>query len=127
MKSKDTKPEMILRHVLTDLGLRYRIHYKNLPGTPDVVFVSAKIAVFVHGCFWHKHSKCKTRLNLSKLSVEWQEKLNKCVDRDHRVVEELRLMGWQTLVIWECEIKSTPVRCGRKIESKIEQRIIDNN
>jgi DNA mismatch endonuclease (patch repair protein) len=105
IRSKDTRPEMLIRKLIFSHGYRYRLHYKNLPGKPDIVFPSRKKVVFVHGCFWHQHNKCRDgKLPKSKLSY-WKPKLEKNVfrDKDHQV--KLKKLGWQYLIIWECELK----------------------
>ena len=103
VKSRDTGPEMIVRRLLHSLGYRYRLHRKDLPGKPDVAFVSRRKAIFVHGCFWHGHSCPKGRLPKSHLDY-WKPKLNGNRERDRQKEEELRSMGWSVLVIWQCEM-----------------------
>ena len=102
VKSRDTGPEMIVRRLLHRLGYRYRLHRKDLPGKPDVAFVSRRKAIFVHGCFWHGHGCPKGRLPKSRLDY-WKPKLNGNRERDRRKEEELRSLGWSVLVIWQCE------------------------
>lgn len=103
IRSKDTKPEMRVRRLLHGLGYRYRLHVKNLPGSPDLVFRSRRKAIFVHGCFWHRHEGCsKNRMPKSPERRDfWERKLNRNVHRDELNEEALRQMGWQAL--WECE------------------------
>lgn len=105
IRSKDTKPEMRVRRLLHGLGYRYRLHVKNLPGSPDLVFRSRRKAIFVHGCFWHRHEGCsKNRMPKSPERRDfWERKLNRNVRRDELNEGALRQMGWQALVIWECE------------------------
>ncbi|MCY4557696.1 MAG: very short patch repair endonuclease [Chloroflexi bacterium] len=102
VKSKDTKPELIVRRVLHRMGYRYRLHRKDLPGKPDIVFVSRRKAIFVHGCFWHAHDCPKGRLPKSRLDY-WQPKLDRNKQRDRTKVEQLRSLGWSVLVIWQCQ------------------------
>ena len=102
VKSRDTGPEMIVRRLLHRLGYRYRLHRRDLPGTPDVALLSRRKAIFVHGCFWHGHGCPKGRLPNSRLDY-WRPKLNSNRERDRRNEEELRSMGWTVLVIWQCE------------------------
>lgn len=105
IQSEDTTPEKILRKILWKHGYRYRLHYKKLPGKPDIVFVGRKKVIFVNGCFWHHHS-CKyfvwpkTHVNF------WKNKIDKNVDRDAANISNLKNMGWDVLVIWECELKN---------------------
>ena len=102
VKTRDTGPELTVRRLLHSLGYRYRVHRKDLPGKPDVAFLSRRKAIFVHGCFWHGHDCPKGRLPKSRLHY-WEPKLNGNKERDGRKEEELRAMGWNVLVIWECE------------------------
>ena len=101
MSTKDSKPEMQLRRALHALGLRYRLHRKDLPGKPDIVFPSARIAVFVDGCFWHR---CPDHYVAPKNNAEfWETKIAKNVERDRRQDAELAELGWESIRIWEHE------------------------
>jgi len=105
VRSEGTKPEMIVRRLVHGLGYRYRLHGRSLPGTPDLVFASRKKVIFVHGCFWHRHPRCKnTRLPKSRLDF-WKPKLEGNRRRDLRNQRKLRRLGWDFLVLWECETK----------------------
>lgn len=102
---RDTKPEMVVRRMLHALGRRFRLHRRDLPGTPDVVLPAARKAIFVHGCFWHRHEGCR-KATTPKTRVEfWQEKFDRNVERDQRKERELRDAGWDVLTIWECETR----------------------
>ena len=103
IRSKNTKPEIIVRRYLYSKGLRYRIH-ANLPGKPDVVFRQRKIVVFVNGCFWHGHEGCKDFSIPKTRSDFWQEKIGKNISRDKKNYEILKNEGWRVLRIWECEL-----------------------
>lgn len=106
IRDKGTKPEMAVRRVAHRLGYRYRLHRKDLPGRPDLVFPSRRKVVFVHGCFWHQHSQgnCKiARRPRSRLEY-WLPKLKRNVERDAKHLDKLRAMGWAALTIWECEV-----------------------
>lgn len=106
-KGKDTKPEMIVRRLVHSMGYRYRLHRKDLPGKPDLVFGQRKRAIFVHGCFWHQHSAldCKgARIPGSRVDY-WKPKLEGNMARDKRNAEALSALGWKILTIWECELK----------------------
>ncbi|WP_115681353.1 very short patch repair endonuclease [Cupriavidus taiwanensis] len=101
VRQVDTAPELIVRRLLHSLGYRYRLHRRDLPGTPDIVFPSRKKVIFVHGCFWHGH-ECR-RGQLPKSRVEyWAPKLKANQLRDERVAMELRCAGWEVLVVWQC-------------------------
>jgi DNA mismatch endonuclease (patch repair protein) len=105
--SKNTKPELLVRRMLHALGYRFRLHRKDLPGKPDIVFPSRKAVIFVHGCFWHMHPDptCKdARLPTSRQEY-WLPKLERNVQRDAEAEERLRADGWRTLVIWDCETR----------------------
>ncbi|MBP0614248.1 very short patch repair endonuclease [Jiella mangrovi] len=109
VRGKDTRPEMSIRKLVHGMGYRYRLHRKDLPGSPDLVFPSRSKVIFVHGCFWHRHPDpdCKlARMPKSKLEF-WEPKLSKNRVRDVGNEEKLRNMGWECLVIWECEIRNT--------------------
>jgi DNA mismatch endonuclease (patch repair protein) len=104
IRSKDTTPELMVRQLLYRLGYRYRLHYTKLPGKPDIVFPGRHKAIFVHGCFWHAH-QCRTahqpRTNLGY----WSPKLVRNVERDARNQAALLSLGWEILVIWECQTR----------------------
>ncbi|PNE59107.1 very short patch repair endonuclease [Paraburkholderia fungorum] len=109
VRSRDTKPEMRVRKALHAAGLRYRLHDRRLPGAPDLVFPSRRIALFVHGCFWHRHPGCSaSRLPKSRLEF-WEPKLNGNVARDARKQAELQALGWTILIVWECETHNSEV------------------
>ncbi|WP_441005677.1 very short patch repair endonuclease [Rhizobium sp. WSM4643] len=102
---KNTLPEVKVRKILHGLGYRYRIHRRDLPGSPDIVFPTRRKAIFVHGCFWHRHADC-SKATSPKTRVEfWREKFAKNVERDKRKERELRELGWEVETIWECETK----------------------
>lgn len=103
VKSKNTGPEMALRRMLHAKGYRYRLHRKDLPGRPDIVFASKRKAIFVHGCFWHGHQCSKGKLPKSKLNY-WRPKIEQNKVRDARNVANLEVAGWQVLEVWQCEI-----------------------
>lgn len=105
VRGKNTKPEMLVRRIAHRLGYRYRLHVRNLPGKPDLVFPARRKVIFVHGCFWHGHS-CPRGSRPASNAAFWREKLNRNVRRDAAQVAALLEAGWATLVIWECETKS---------------------
>jgi DNA mismatch endonuclease (patch repair protein) len=103
--SANTKPELIVRRIVHGLGYRYRLHRKDLPGTPDLAFISRKKVVFVHGCFWHGHD-CGRGSRIPKTNTEyWQNKVARNKKRDARAKAELEAVGWEVLILWECELK----------------------
>ncbi len=104
IRGKDSGPEMRLRRLIHRLGYRYRLHVKNLPGTPDLVFPSRRAVIFMHGCFWHHHEGCKlARLPKSKLDF-WKKKLESNKNRDASQQLRLHELGWRVLVVWESEL-----------------------
>lgn len=106
VKSKDTGPEMLVRRLLFARGYRYRLHKKDLPGCPDLVFRSRKKVIFVHGCFWHGH-RCARGNRVPVHNREyWVEKINKNRQRDRNAARLLRKLGWKRKVIWECSLKN---------------------
>jgi len=104
IRAKDTKPEMLVRRLLHSLGYRYRLHTKDLPGKPDIVFRRPKKVILVHGCFWHQHNKCREGRLPGTRQDYWVPKLGRNVNRDREQRESLEAAGWQILVLWECEI-----------------------
>ena len=114
IRSRDTTPELVVRHTVHRMGYRYRLHRRDLPGTPDLVFGPRRKVIFVHGCFWHLHMGCR-RARMPKSRVDfWRPKLEGNRARDERNRAELERNRWGVLVIWECEIKD---------RSDLEERI----
>jgi len=115
VRSKDTKPELMVRRLTHRLGYRYRLHEKKLPGCPDLVFKGRKKVIFVHGCFWHRHKSCKlARWPKTRLEF-WVPKLENNKKRDAKNQKLLQKMGWSMLIVWECEIN----QCQDILERKI--------
>ena len=106
VRSRDTKPELIVRKLVHRMGFRFRLHRRDLPGNPDLVFPGRDKIIFVHGCFWHRHgANCKlTRWPKSKLDF-WKPKLEENHRRDQRNRRTLRGLGWKVMVVWECQLK----------------------
>lgn len=117
IRGSDTRPEIALRKVLHGLGLRYRLHATDLPGRPDLVFPRFRTAVFVHGCFWHRHAGCSIASSPKSNAEFWRLKFERNVARDQRVTEQLRKMGWHVVVAWECELNSSTkaIACGYRL------------
>ena len=111
IRGKDTQPEMLLRRLVYSLGYRYRLHVRNLPGCPDLVFFSRRKVIFVHGCFWHRHNCRMGRPMPRTRRAFWRMKLEGNKARDKRNRRKLRQMGWKGLVIWECQIR--PAKMAR--------------
>ncbi|WP_347337737.1 very short patch repair endonuclease [Variibacter gotjawalensis] len=116
VQGKNTSPEIRVRKAVHAAGLRFRLHRKDLPGTPDLVLPKRGIALFVHGCYWHRHPGCRKATPPS--SEFWAEKFRMNVARDRRVKAQLRKLGWHVITIWECETKD-PDRLSRIIEGRV--------
>lgn len=105
IRSKNTKPELLLRRALHARGLRYRLHGAKLPGKPDLVFAKHQAVIFVHGCFWHRHSNCRFATTPSTRSEFWTAKFSANIERDKRNVAALLENGWRIATVWECALK----------------------
>jgi len=104
IRKKDTRPEIAVRRIVHALGYRFRLHRRDLPGTPDIVLPRHRKVILVHGCFWHQHANCRlSKLPRSRTSY-WLPKLARNVQRDETALTALRQMGWKACVIWECEV-----------------------
>lgn len=118
IRSRNTKPEVYLRKLLFKKGYRYSLNKKGLPGTPDLYFRKYNTVIFVHGCFWHRHQKCKYAY-MPKSNIEfWQEKFNNNIERDKRQLEELEKLYIRVLIVWECTIRKM------KKEPEFENKVI---
>ena len=115
IRSTNTKPEIRVRSLLHRMGYRFRIHRADLPGKPDIVFPSRKKIIFIHGCFWHQHPDCRYASKPSNRREFWEKKLAGNVARDRQHLTTLSLLGWDCLVLWECELKD---------EKKLEKLLI---
>jgi DNA mismatch endonuclease, patch repair protein len=120
IRSKDTKPELLLRSALFKLGYRYRVHVKDLPGKPDIVFKRQRVAIFVHGCFWHYHSDCREGRIPNTNTAFWKNKLSKNIERDKMHLEALYNLGWHVMVVWECEIEKDLKAILKEIDFQIK-------
>ena len=105
IQSRDTKPEKTVRSLLHRMGYRFRLYRKDLPGKPDIVLPKFRTAIFVHGCFWHRHKGCKFSYTPKSRIAFWNSKFGKNIERDGRVCDQLQEQGWHVVVIWECETK----------------------
>ena len=114
--AKDTKPELIVRRVCHSLGFRFRLHRKDLPGKPDLVFPKHKKIIFVHGCFWHMHSCCYGKVKPKTNSEFWEKKRQGTVLRDKVNKSKLKKSGWRVIEVWECQTKDI-----KKLYQKIEK------
>lgn len=106
VRSEDTQPERIVRSLTHNLGFRYSLHRKDLPGSPDLVFNSRRKVIFVHGCFWHQHTHCSRSKTPATRQDYWLPKLKANQVRDRRNTRQLHQLGWEVLIVWECELKN---------------------
>lgn len=102
IRSKNTKPELAVRRFLHANGFRFRLHQRNMPGTPDLVLAKWKVAIFVHGCFWHRHTSCSKATSPATNPEKWKLKFESNLARDRLVLDELKHAGWRVIIIWEC-------------------------
>lgn len=116
VKGRDTKPEKIVRSLLHAMGHRFRLHRRDLPGKPDVVLPKHRKVVFVHGCFWHGHAGCSRAARPTSNVEFWNKKIESNMRRDRAVQKELVMLGWQPLIVWQCEMRDLPT-----LTNKLEQ------
>ena len=106
IRSKNTKPEIKVRKILHSMGYRFRLHSKDLPGSPDIVLPKYKTVIFVHGCFWHRHENCKYASTPKTRKEFWNKKFTENKKRDSEIQEKIKILDWRSVVIWECETKN---------------------
>ncbi len=117
VSGKDTKPEILVRKHLFSKGFRYRKNVKNMPGKPDIILPKYKTIIFVHGCFWHGHNDCEAaKLPVSNVDY-WTKKISSNIKRDSSNIQQLEKLGWNVIVVWECELKS------KAKEKRLEQLV----
>lgn len=107
VRGKDTRPEMVVRRMAHRLGYRFRLHRRDLPGSPDLTFPARRAVIFVHGCFWHQHDCARGARQPSSNAGYWHPKLARNVERDREARLDLERQGWRVLVIWECEMRNS--------------------
>ncbi len=122
IKGHNTAPEIYVRKVLHSLGYRFRLHVDRLPGKPDIVLPRHKKVVFVHGCFWHGHKRCNRSKRPASNKKFWNEKIDKTIKRDTRIRRQLKTLGWDVLVIWQCQTKKEDFVKSRLMQFLKEQR-----
>lgn len=106
IKGKDTKPELLVRSMIHKMGFRFRLHRRELPGVPDLVLAKYKKVIFVHGCFWHGHEGCRRSAMPTSNVAFWRKKLEANIERDKNNIKKLEELGWEPLIIWECEVNN---------------------
>jgi DNA mismatch endonuclease (patch repair protein) len=125
VRAKNSKPEMAVRRLVHKLGFRFRLHRRDLPGTPDLVFPGLAKVIFVHGCFWHRHPRCPRTTTPKTRAALWADKFAANVKRDERARQALKKAGWDTFVIWECEtfnLQSLTITVGRFLRRGSSER-----
>jgi DNA mismatch endonuclease (patch repair protein) len=122
IRSKNTVPEMIVRRYLHAQGLRYRLHANNLPGSPDLVMPKHRVAIFVHGCFWHRHTACRYATTPASNAERWKLKFDANIERDIRNGAALRAEGWRVIVVWECELRLDP---KKRLQQLLKEIIVE--
>lgn len=121
-KDRDTGPELLLRKSLREAGIPgYRLHWKKVPGRPDIAYPGKKLAVFVHGCFWHRCPLCSPSMPKTH-SDFWKQKFARNKERDARKLRDLGSAGWEAIVLWECEIREDPLECAKRVKRCLERK-----
>jgi DNA mismatch endonuclease (patch repair protein) len=116
IRSKNTKPELLVRSIIHQMGYRFRLHVPDLPGKPDIVLPRHRKIIFVHGCFWHQHKNCKIAHKPKSRISYWQPKLNANKKRHRKHMRTLKSLGWNCIVVWECETKNL-----NKMKAKLQE------
>lgn len=113
IRSRDTRPEKLVRSILHRMGYRFRLHRRDLPGSPDIVMHKYRVIVLVHGCYWHRHPDCRYASTPKTNSDFWESKFQRTVERDRQQQDQLRRLGWNVIIVWECEIKDVQALAAR--------------
>ena len=119
IRSRNTKPEIIVRSLLHRSGFRFRINYAALPGAPDIALPKHKTAIFVHGCFWHRHTECPRATFPNTNRAYWRKKFDRNVARDAEIGKELKRLKWNVIVVWECEVMADPFLVLERIVNQL--------
>ena len=126
IRSKNTKPELVLRKALFARGFRYRVNVPNLPGKPDIVLPKYKTIIFLHGCFWHRHESCKYAYTPKTNTEFWINKITSKTERDKANFQKLTALGWNVVTVWECEIRHTYKHNLALLIDRVEVEILKN-
>lgn len=126
IRSKNTKPELVLRKALFARGFRYRVNVPNLPGKPDIVLPKYKTIIFLHGCFWHRHEGCKYAYTPKTNTKFWVDKITSNAERDKVNLQKLTVLGWNIVTVWECEIRHTHKHNLTPLIDRVEAEILEN-
>jgi DNA mismatch endonuclease, patch repair protein len=122
IRGKNTKPEVFVRSLLHSLGYRFRLNRKDIPGKPDITLPKYKTAIYVHGCFWHRHEGCKLAYTPKSNLAFWETKFQKNVERDFLVQKALKDTEWKALIVWECELRSSGALARRLHNALVDRR-----
>ncbi len=125
VSSSNTKPEWVLRGALHRIGFRYRLSNRNLPGSPDIVLPKYKTAIFVHGCFWHGHPKCKSASVPKTNHKYWKNKLSENRKRDAKNIGELKNQGWKVQIVWECELLRNTLEIVGEVALSLDENLVN--
>lgn len=120
IRSKNTKPELVIRSLLHVMGYRFRLHRKDLPGTPDITLPKYRTVIFIQGCFWHYHKNCRDGKIPKTNKKYWKPKLLKNAAKDRRNIAALKKLGWNVITVWECEIEKNPNKVLTKIQKLLK-------
>lgn len=120
IKGKNTKPELVLRSLLHQAGFRYRLHPEKMPGKPDIVLPCYKTAIFVNGCFWHRHENCRFAYVPKSRQEFWQDKFESTILRDENKKQLLIADGWHVMIVWECDLKKNPWAVLERLTADLE-------
>lgn len=120
IRGRDTQPEVTVRRAIHARGMRFRLHRRDLPGTPDIVLPGRKLVIFVHGCFWHRHAGCRLCTTPSTRTEFWQNKFDANVARDSRAIQALGAAGWRVETVWECEVR-VPAVLSRRLDAIFDE------
>ncbi|NKJ47361.1 very short patch repair endonuclease [Burkholderia sp. SG-MS1] len=126
VKQKDTRPELCVRRVAHAMGFRFRLHRKDLPGRPDLVFPKLRVCLFVHGCFWHRHVGCRFATTPKSNEKFWLSKFDRNVERDERNASDLEALGWRVVVVWECETRDAETLFQR-LKRELTERMTEGS
>jgi DNA mismatch endonuclease (patch repair protein) len=121
IRGKDTTPERAVRSMVHGLGYRFRLQGRDLPGRPDLVLPRLRTVIFVHGCFWHRHARCRYATTPATRRAFWLEKFERNVERDRRTAAALRRLGWSVITVWECQLRR-PEKVRARLERMLDQR-----
>jgi len=119
IRGKNTQPERIVKSILRKNGIRFSANKKSLPGTPDIVLPAQKLILFINGCFWHGHSRCKIFRMPKSRKAFWKKKIESNRERDRKCIRQLRRLGWSVMTIWECQLRRNSMKVMDRVFSKI--------